>query len=322
MKILINDGIHPSGKKKLEQMGYDLEMEKVAQVDLFQELPKYDAISVRSATKIRKDLIDACPNLKVIGRGGVGLDNIDVDYARSKGIKVVNTPGASSEAVAELVFAHIFAVARSLHLSNIEMRSKGTTEFKRLKKSYAKGFQLRGKTLGIVGMGRIGQEVAKIGLGLGMNVLTADLLVKSVDINLNFQGINTIGVKVTIPTSSLDDVLKGADIISLHVPFTGKPLLTAVEFDKMKDGVVLVNAARGGVVDEKALLKALESGKVAKAGLDVFENEPTPANALLVHPKISISPHIGASTLEAQQQIGLDLADRMNEALLTFATAT
>lgn len=320
MKILINDGIHPSGKTKLEKMGYELDMEKVAQADLLEELPKYDAISVRSATKIRKDLIDACPNLKVIGRGGVGLDNIDVAYARSKGIKVVNTPGASSEAVAELVFAHIFAVARSLHLSNMEMRSKGMTEFKALKKSYAKGFQLRKKTLGIIGMGRIGQEVAKIGLGLGMNVLTADLLVDSVDITLNFQNIDSVGVKVTIPTSSLDDVLKGADIISLHVPFMGKPLLTSTEFDKMKDGVVLVNAARGGVVDEKALLKALESGKVAKAGLDVFENEPTPDTALLVHPKISISPHIGASTLEAQEQIGLDLADRMNEALLTFTT--
>lgn len=317
MKILINDGIHPSGKQKLEDMGYQLEMEKVIQEDLFRELPKYDAISVRSATKIRKDLIDACPNLKVIGRGGVGLDNIDVEYARSKGIKVVNTPGASSEAVAELVFAHIFSISRSLQLSNWEMREKGVTEFKKLKKAYAKGFQLRGKTLGIIGIGRIGQEVAKIGLGLGMKVVTTDIFIKSVDVELQLQGHPP--VNVNIPTSSLEDVLNQADIFSLHVPFTGKPVLSKTEFEKMKDGSVLINAARGGVVDENALLDALESGKIARAGLDVFENEPTPDHRLLVHPRISVSPHIGASTLEAQEQIGLDLADNMHNAFLELS---
>ncbi|MEM9917529.1 MAG: D-2-hydroxyacid dehydrogenase [Bacteroidota bacterium] len=311
IKILVNDGIHPDGKLLLEKAGYQVVTEKVPQDKLEAELPEYDVIVVRSATKVRKDLIDKCPKLKIIARGGVGLDNIDHDYARSKGIAVINTPAASSQAVAELTFAHIFSLARSLHLANREMPGKGDTAFKTLKKSYSKGFQLRGKTLGIIGFGRIGQETARIGLALGMNVLPVDLMINDANIDIQLYDVDKVQLTVKLPTVSMDEMLANADIISLHVPFTGKPLLSDDSFAKMKDGAILINCARGGTVDEDALLKAMESGKVAAAGLDVFESEPTPRKELLQHPAISLSPHIGASTGEAQRNIGLELADKI-----------
>lgn len=311
VKILINDGIHPDGQLLLEEAGYQVSTEKVAQEDLEKELPNYDVICVRSATKIRTPLINKCPNLKIICRGGVGLDNIDVKHAREKGVQVINTPAASSKSVAELAFAHMFNLSRFLHLSNREMPSKGVDNFKKLKKSYSKGQELRGKTLGIIGFGRIGQETAKIGLGLGMQVLPVDLILDDATIELSFQGLKEIKVAVTVPTVPMDEMLAKADYISLHVPSLGKPLLGEAEMDKMKDGVVLVNTARGGTIDEDALLQALKSGKVGAAGLDVFENEPTPRQDLLNHPRISVSPHIGASTGEAQRNIGLELADKI-----------
>ncbi len=308
-KILINDSIHPDGQLRLEAAGFQVDTNKVAQEDLLKELPAYDVICVRSATKVRRDLIDKCPKLKIIARGGVGLDNIDVQYAKAKGIEIINTPAASSQSVAELAFSHMFNLARFLHLSNREMPVKGNTQFKQLKKSYSRGIQLRGKNLGIIGFGRIGQEVGKIGLGLGMNILPVDLIVEEAIIDLPTPNDGVLAIR--IPTVEFDEMLAKADFISLHVPSIGKPLLGKEELSKMKEGVILINTARGGSIDEAALLDALKNGKVAGAGLDVFENEPTPRKELLDHPSVSVSPHIGASTLEAQRNIGLELADKI-----------
>ncbi len=310
VKILVNDGIHPDGKMLLEEAGYQVDTDKVAQEDLAEKLPEYDVVVVRSATKIRKDLIEKCPNLKIIARGGVGLDNIDVSDAKAKGIEVMNTPAASSQSVAELVFGHMFSLARSLHLSNREMVERGDTEFKKLKKSYSKGIQLRGKTLGIIGLGRIGQEVARIGLGIGMNVMPVDLVVDEVAIDINLYKSDEVGLSVKMATHTLDEMLKKADFVTLHVP-GGRVIIGEAEFAKMKNGSYLINASRGGTVDEKAMLAAIASGKLAGAGLDVFDNEPTPQREILDNPKISLTPHTGASTLEAQRNIGLELADKI-----------
>ncbi|GAB1463973.1 D-2-hydroxyacid dehydrogenase [Pedobacter sp.] len=306
-RILANDGIDPIGKKLLEDAGFTVDTQTVPQDQLIAALQNYDGLTVRSATKVRKDVIDACPNLKLIGRGGVGMDNIDVEYARSKGVTVVNTPAASSLSVAELVFAHLFTGVRFLQDANRKMPVEGAVKFNDLKKAYAKGIELRGKTIGIIGFGRIGRETAAVALGLGMNVLAYDLFPFSGNITLNL----TSGIKVDIPvtTVSLEEVIANSDFISLHTPFADKPILGAAEFAAMKNGVGIVNCSRGGTIDETALIEALNSGKVAFAGLDVFDNEPTPAAALLAHPKISLTPHIGASTNEAQERIGTELAN-------------
>ena len=311
VKILVNDGIHPDGQLLLEEAGYQVDTDKIAQDDLPAKLPEYDVIVVRSATKVREALIDQCPNIKIIARGGVGLDNIDVDYAKGKNIQVINTPAASSLAVAELAFAHMFTLARSLHDANRQMPGKGDTEFKQLKKSYSKGMQLRGKTLGVIGFGRIGQETARIGLALGMKVMPVDLMIDEANIDIELYSGEHTKFSVNLPTVAWDDMLAKSDFISLHVPFTGKAILGKDDFAKMKDGVILVNAARGGTVDEEALLEALANGKVAAAGLDVFDSEPNPRRTLLEHPRVSLTPHIGASTLEAQRNIGLELADKI-----------
>ncbi len=307
-KILINDGIHPTGLKMLQDAGFDVNSNNIPQEDLPSQLQDYAAICVRSATKVRQDLIDACPNLKFIGRGGVGMDNIDVDYARSKGIAVCNTPSASSRSVAELVFGHLLSVNRFLYKSNQEMPAKGNTEFKALKKAYSKGQELEGKTLGIIGFGRIGQETAKLALGLQMKVLAVDFQTKKAELNIN---IHDQSVKVNIDTVPLDQMLAQADAITLHIPFTGKPALGADDFAKMKDGVIIINAARGGTIDEDALLSALNSGKVAAAGLDVFTDEPKPRADILSHENVSCTPHTGASTAQAQEKIGIELAQQL-----------
>ena len=311
-RILINDGMHPSGIQKLRDAGHTVDTENIPQAELMEKLPAYDAICVRSATKVRAELIDNCPNLKVIGRGGVGLDNIDVDHAKSKGIAVKNTPAASSRSVAELAIGHALTLARFVHLSNRQMPTGGNAEFKGLKKSYSKGFELEGKTMGIIGFGRIGQELAKIAFGLGMNVIAADMNQFTAKIS---QTIGSHTVTNEVATTNVEEVYSKADVISLHLPFTGAPVLDADAFAKMKDGVVILNAARGGTIDETSLLAAIESGKVSAAGLDVFENEPTPKQELLDHPKISCTPHIGASTTQAQEKIGLELADNIMEVL-------
>jgi len=307
MRILANDGIDPIGKKLLEDAGIEVDTEFIPQEELAAKLNAYDGITVRSATKVRKDLIDACPNLRIIGRGGVGMDNIDVDYAKSKGIAVENTPASSSQSVAELVFTHLFNGVRFVYDANRKMPVSGNTQFNQLKKDYAKGIELKGKKIGIIGFGRIGKETAKIALGLCMDVLAFDLYDIPATLPLELSG----GVKVDVPVTkvSFDDLLAQSDFISLHIPFTEKPVLGAAEFAKIKAGVGIVNCSRGGTIDEIALIEALNSGKVAFAGLDVFDNEPNPRIDLLQHPKVSLTPHIGASTNEAQERIGVELAN-------------
>ena len=311
-KILINDGLHPTGLEKLTNAGHEVDNMKIPQAELLEKLPAYDAICVRSATKVRTELIDACPNLKAIGRGGVGLDNIDVDHARSKNIAVLNTPAASSRSVAELAFAHMLSLSRFVYKSNRHMPKDGREEFKSLKKSYSKGFELKGKTLGVIGLGRIGRETARIGIGMGMDIVGVDPYAKESELNMTIGGKN---ITVPIEIASMDDMLAKADVITLHIPFAGSSVLSTSEFAKMKDGVVIINAARGGTIDEKALLAALDSGKVAAAGLDVYENEPTPLAEVISHPNVSCTPHIGASTNEAQENIGIELADKLIEVL-------
>ena len=316
MKILANDGIAPIGKEILEKAGFEVITKTVPQDQLIDAINdnNYAGLLVRSATTVRANVIDACPGLKLIGRGGVGMDNIDVEYARSKGIKVINTPAASSQSVAEQVFAHLFSMARSVYDSNRNMPENGATDFKTLKKKYGKGIELRAKTIGIIGFGRIGQSVAKYALGCGMKVLAYDPFVEKTTINVE---VADQVVHVEITTTSLDNLLSHADFISMHVPMPkdGKALIGDAEFKKMKDGVIVVNAARGGVIDEDALIENLNSGKVAHAALDVFTNEPTPRKDLLAHKKISLTPHTGAATLEAQDRIGEELATQIIEIL-------
>ena len=306
MKVLANDGISASGAAAIQASGHELSTTKVAQNQLIDYIneEQIDVILVRSATTVRKDLIDACPSLKGIGRGGVGMDNIDVEYAREKGLKVFNTPAASSDSVAELVMGHMRSLVRFMHDSNRQMPLEGDSKFGALKKSYAKGAELRGRTLGIVGFGRIGQALAKLAIGAGMKVVFSDIHEDNVDVELSF--FDGQSAKFTCENVGFDRVLAESDFISVHVP--GGDLIGADELEKMKDGVVLLNAARGGVINEEALLDALESGKVAGAGLDVFVNEPTPAVKVLMNGKLSITPHIGAATLEAQDRIGTELA--------------
>jgi D-3-phosphoglycerate dehydrogenase len=307
MIILANDGIDPVGKRMLEEAGFTVDTNNIPQDQLMSRLNEYDALTVRSATKVRKELIDACPNIKLIGRGGVGMDNIDVEYARSKGIAVVNTPAASSLSVAELVFAHLFSGVRFLQDANRQMPASGHTRFNDLKKAYAKGVELKGKTLGIMGFGRIGREAARMALGLGMDVIAFDIFDFNPEVTLTFTG--GVSFKLPVMKVSKEDILKNADFITLHVPAVdGKPVIGVEELAMMKKGAGLVNCARGGVVDEQALIAALDSGHLAFAGLDVFDNEPTPSEAILSHARISLSPHIGASTNEAQERIGEELA--------------
>ena len=311
MKILANDGIATSGVIALENAGFDVELTTVAQEQLIDYINEHaiSVLLVRSATKVRKDIIDACPSLKIIGRGGVGMDNIDVEYAREKGLHVINTPAASSHSVAELVFAHLFGMVRFLHDSNRNMPLDGDSKFKDLKKAYAKGVELKGKTLGILGFGRIGQATAKVALGVGMKVIAFDPYLDKADLELEFFDGQT--VNFTINTITKEEVLQQADFITLHVPAQDEYVISTNEFDMMKDGVCIVNAARGGVIDEVALVAALDSGKISKAALDVFENEPSPEIQLLMNPNISLTPHIGAATSEAQLRIGSELADQI-----------
>jgi len=306
-RILANDGIDPIGKELLEKAGFQVDTNHIPQAELSEGLKNYDAITVRSATKVRKELIDACPCIKLIGRGGVGMDNIDVDYAREKGLAVVNTPAASSLSVAELVFAHLFTGIRFLQDSNRKMPVEGNTKFNDLKKAYAKGIELRGKKMGIIGFGRIGRETAKVALGLGMDVLAYDLFQIPSQLELVLSG--NVRVNCPINAVSVEQLIKESDFISLHVPFSEKPVLGKEEFTMMKDGVGVVNCSRGGTIDEDALLEALNTGKIGFAGLDVFDNEPTPRQDLLSHPNVSLTPHIGASTNEAQERIGTELAN-------------
>jgi D-3-phosphoglycerate dehydrogenase len=315
MKILANDGISQSGVNALTEAGYEVIITNVSQEQLvsFINENKIIVLLVRSATTARKELIDSCPSLKIIGRGGVGMDNIDVEYAREKGLSVINTPAASSSSVAELVFAHLYGGVRFLYDSNRNMPLEGESNFKGLKKAYAKGIELRGKTLGIIGFGRIGQEVAKIALGVGMEVKASDKYISNVEVPVAL--FNGDSMNVRVETSDSSEVIKSSDFISLHVPAQKNYVIGKKEFAMMKDGAVIINAARGGVIDEIALINALDSGKLAFACLDTYENEPKPEIKLLMHPRISLTPHIGAATLEAQDRIGLELAFQIKSIL-------
>ncbi len=311
MKVLANDGISQSGIDALVKGGIEVITTKVAQEQLVNYINEnqVDVILVRSATKVRKDIIDGCPSIKIIGRGGVGMDNIDVAYAKEKGLSVINTPASSSESVAELVFAHLFSGVRFLYDSNRNMHLDGDTKFEALKKAYADGIELRGKTIGIVGIGRIGQAVAKMALGLGMRVIATDKFIKEVSVNVDFY--NGKSVAFDLELVSFEEVIKQSDFITLHVPAQDGYVIGEKELAAMKKGAGIVNAARGGVIDEVALVDALNSRQIAFAGLDVFENEPTPATQVLMNPYVSLTPHIGAATLEAQDRIGTELASQI-----------
>lgn len=314
-KVLANDGIAQIGIDLLEKGGFEVITTKVAQEQLVNFINENNitALLVRSATEARKSLVDACPNLELIGRGGVGMDNIDVEYAKSKGVHVINTPAASSESVAELVFAHLFGGVRFLYDSNRNMPLDGDSKFKQLKKSYAGGTELRGKTLGLIGFGRIGKATAKMALGLGMKVLYTDSYVPEATVEIPF--FDGQSVKFELKSSSKEDVLQNSDFISVHVPAQKDYVLGKNEFKMMKSGAGVINASRGGVLDEVALIDALENKKITFAGLDVFESEPNPEIKILMHPQISLTPHIGAATKEAQERIGAELASQIIDLL-------
>jgi len=311
MNVLANDGISKEGALKLNEAGFNTTVESIDQSKIIDYINdnNIEVLLVRSATKVRKDLIDSCKSLKIIGRGGVGMDNIDVSYAKQKGIHVINTPAASSISVAELVFSHLFSCVRSLHISNREMPLDGDKDFKKLKKNYAGGSELRGKTLGIVGFGRIGREVAKIGIGIGMNIIFYDLHSQEAQIDINFFDGST--KTFMLKSSTFEKLLSESDFISLHVPAQKDYIIGDKEFQLMKDGSGIINAARGGIIDEESLIKHIESGKVSFAALDTFENEPNPSIKILMNQNISLTPHIGAATKEAQKRIGIELADQI-----------
>lgn len=293
IRILAADGMEQSAIKTLEESGFEVVNEHYELPELKEKIKEFDVIVVRSATKVREPLIDEAlktGRLKLIIRGGVGVDNIDVKYAEEKGIKVRNTPNASSASVAELTIGHLFNIARFMHIANSTMR-KGEWN-----KKHYNGIELSGKTLGLIGMGRIAKEVAKRASALGMNVIYTNKSGPKAE-NEPFKYV------------TLDELYKEADFISLHMPkLQDKPyLIGAEEIEKMKDGVFLVNTARGGLIDEDALCNALDTGKVAAAAIDVFVEEPTKNERIYTHDKISMTPHIGASTDEAQQRIGEEI---------------
>ncbi|UMQ42490.1 D-2-hydroxyacid dehydrogenase [Chryseobacterium sp. Y16C] len=312
MKVLANDGISKAGEQALKNAGIEVLDNRVAQdhVINFINENNVDVLLVRSATKVRQDLIDACPNLKIIGRGGIGMDNIDVEYAIEQGKYIINTPTASSKSVAELVFGHFFALARFLHESNRLMPLEGETHFNAMKKSFSNAHELSGKTLGVIGFGSIGQEVVKIGISLGMKIKVLTRKPKTEILTLNFFDGQSVKFEIT-STNDMDVFLKEVDFISINTPKTNEYIINTPEFEKMKDGVYIVNTARGGVLNEVALIDFIESKKVAGAALDVFENEPNPELPLLMNPALSLSPHVGGNTVDAQEKIGLELAEQI-----------
>lgn len=312
MKVLANDGISKAGEQALKNAGIEILDNRVAQdhVINFINENKVDVLLVRSATKVRQDIIDACPGLKIIGRGGIGMDNIDVEYAIDKGLYVINTPTASSKSVAELVFGHFFSLARFLHESNRLMPLEGETHFNAMKKSFSKAYELSGKTLGVIGFGSIGQEVVKMGISLGMKVIVLTRKPQTKVLSLEFFDGQSVNFEIT-STNDMDAFLKEADFISINTPKTNEYIIDTPQFEKMKDGVYIVNTARGGVINEVALIDFIESGKVAGAALDVFEKEPTPEVLLLMNPALSLSPHVGGNTVDAQEKIGVELAEQI-----------
>jgi len=303
VKILVCDSIAKEGVDALQKAGHQVDVKTGMKPEQLEAvIGEYAAVIVRSATKIRKPAIDKAVHCKVIARGGVGLDNIDVAYAKEKGIQVLNTPAASSISVAELTFAHMLAAARYVGRATVGMK-QGTWEKKGLE-----GIELYGKTLGLVGAGRIAREVAKRAIAFGMRVLAADPYVTAVD-------------DVELTLTSKDDLFAASDFISLHIPLTDetKNIIDEAALAKMKDGVIIVNCGRGGTIDEAALTKALGDGKVRAVGLDVFATEPaTGDEPLLQQANVSLTPHIGASTAEGQYRVGVEVAQVVIDALKTL----
>ena len=310
MRVLANDGIDAAGKQILEAAGFEVITNKVTQEELPNVIGEYDVLIVRSATKVNASVINAS-SLKLIARAGVGLDNIDMKAAGEKNIPVVNTPNASSRSVAELVFAHLFSLSRFLHKANRQMPTNGIAGFKDMKKVYSDGFELMGKKLGIIGFGRIGQEVAKMAIGLGMEVLVYDYKQREFDVVVQMaKAYQSHNFKVTLKGQSLDTVLSLSDCLTIHTPGSAE-VIGAAETAQMKAGSVLINCARGGVVNEVALAEALQSGQISCAGVDVFENEPPSNDLMISQDNCSLSPHIGASTKEAQERVGIELAEKI-----------
>lgn len=314
MKVLANDGISKSGADALAKAGIELLDAKVSQEHLTAYINEnnINVLLVRSATKVRRELIDACPGLQIIGRGGVGMDNIDVEYAIDKGIYIINTPKASSRSVAEMVFAHFFSLARFLHESNRLMPLEGETHFSAMKKSFSKAIELEGKTLGVIGFGGIGQEVVKMGISLGMKIKVFTRNIKTETLSLNFYDGQSVSFQITTG-NDWDEFLTDTDFISINTPKSDGYILDTPQFLKMKDGVFIVNTARGGVLNEVALIDFIDNGKIAGAALDVFESEPTPELPLLMNPNLSLSPHLGGNTVDAQEKIGAELAAQIIE---------
>lgn len=311
MIVLANDGISEKGIQLLKEADITVLDARVSAEHLsnFINENNVDVLLVRSATQVRKNLIDECPNLKIIGRGGVGMDNIDVDYAIDKGIYIINTPKASRKSVAELVFAHFFSLARFLHESNRLMPLEGETKFNTLKKSFNNATELSGKTLGVIGMGNIGLEVIKIGISLGMSIVAYNRTPKTENVKISF--FDGQSLHFEIKSVNLDEVLKKSDFISINISNAEKYFIDNEQIAMMKEGVFIANTARGGVLNEVALIDAIERGKVAGAALDVFENEPNLEIEILMNPALSLSPHIGGNTLEAQNRIAEELAEQI-----------
>ena len=308
MIVLANDGISESGIQLLKNADITVLDSRVSPEHLsrFINENNVDVLLVRSATQVRQSLMDECPNLKIVGRGGIGMDNIDVEYAIDKGIYIINTPTASCKSVAELVFAHFFSLARYLHESNRLMPLEGETQFNALKKSFNNASELSGKTLGVIGMGNIGIEVIRIGISLGMKILAYNRTPKTSNIEITF--FDGQSVSFEIKSVTLEEVLENADFISLNTGKTEEYIIDTNEFALMKDGVFIVNAARGGVMNEVAMIDAIEDGKLGGAALDVFEKEPNPEVEILMNPGMSLSPHMGGNTVDAQNRIGEELA--------------
>lgn len=310
MKILANDGLDAAGRILLEAAGFTIDTEKIPREDLAAKIGNYDVLIVRSATRVTAPVLEA-GKLKLVARAGVGMDNIDTQRAAELGIAVVNTPDAGTRSVAELAMAHLFSLARFLPLCNRRMPERGMEEFNTLKKEASAGFELQGKILGILGFGRIGRELARMAIGLGMEVRVYDHRRRTFKLELAFHPAHVpLPLTVELAGLSLNEVLEASDFISVHTPGSDQ-VLGAAELARMKPGSCLINCARGGVVSEEALLQHLDSGHLAFAGLDVFENEPPTDDRLLRHTRVSLSPHIGASTREAQERVGLELAERI-----------
>ncbi|WBX72663.1 NAD(P)-dependent oxidoreductase [Tenacibaculum pacificus] len=316
MKILVNDGILDGGKATLENAGFEVITTKVAQeqLDNFINEEEINVIVIKNNTEIHSELIDNCPTLKLIANASTSNDNIDVIYAEECGVQVVNVSDASANAVAELVFAHLLGMARFLHQANREMPLEGDTSFNNLKKQFSAGTEVRGKTLGIIGMNVEGQQVAKIALGLGMKVIAYDVeFGNSIEIPVEFYNGQVIDIEIDF--TNVDELLKESDFISVHLSSEENHVIGVKEFEKMKDGVGFINVAQSGLVDEIALVNAIESGKVQYAGLDTFENQPTPEIQLLMNPELSLSPNIASYTIESQHKIGTELANKIINSL-------